>query len=73
MNRALYRLADNRDARVMIAREVYAEWVWRGTQERVTPAECAALDCFARPQLTPSVLAFVEQRCGEPLLSPEST
>lgn len=70
MNRALYRLADNRDARVMMAREVYAEWVWRGLQERVTPAECATLDALARPDLTPSVLVLIEQRCGEPLLSP---
>lgn len=69
MNRAAYRVADSRDARIMLARQVYAEWVWRTHHERITPAECAALDALARPDLSRSVLDLVEQRCGERLLS----
>ncbi len=70
MNRAFYRLADNRDARVMIAREVYLEWMWRGLLVRVKPAACAAIDTDAQPGLAFSVLELVETRCDEALLSP---
>lgn len=55
--------SDNIDARVMMAREVYAEKVWRTMDVKVTPALLAEYDCDNWRNLR----QFVEAECGEVL------
>lgn len=56
--------ADNIDARVMMAREVFAETAWRVNSVKVTPAACVQSELNYNGE---TLRERMERQCGEVL------